>query len=266
MSLIHRSIDHFRNAVKELWGLSLDFVIPWQCTLCKTSVDERNSTTQRVFYCRACEERLTESVQTPQESCERCGAILGPYVSTKSGCVHCRDKPLKFDSVTCLGMYNEVLREAILSAKYSPSAVGMQGLSQLLIESRLDSIKAFDPDAVIPIPHHWRMRLTRHFNSSAIIANAVAKALNMPLDDATLTRARLTRPQKRIALKNRFDNQKGAFRVRSPDLLKGKRVLLVDDVLTTGATCSEAASMLKKNGARACCVVVIARVLDSSGA
>ena len=106
--------------------------------------------------------------------------------------------------------------------------------------------------------------MTRHFNSAAVIAESLSVAIGAPLEDQTLYRSRLTRLQKRVDLKDRFENQKGAFGLRNPELLKGKRVLIVDDVLTTGATCSEASTLLKSAGAKTCHVAVIARVLDSS--
>lgn len=161
-------------------------------------------------------------------------------------------------------MYDETIREAILSAKYSASAVGLEGLARLLVQERRQHLLDFEADLVIPIPHHWRARLTRHFNSAAVISDVLAPAIGVPIDTQTLFRSRLTRLQKRVDLKHRFDNQKGAFGLRNVQQLKGKRVLLVDDVLTTGATCSEAARLLKSAGVKACHVAVIARVLDPS--
>lgn len=253
-----------RNLLSHLWTLGLDFAIPWKCVLCGSLDETGGRSSQGEAYCVSCEESLVASVGAPDQSCQRCGAQLGPYVTNKSGCVHCRNKPLKFDSVTCLGMYDHAIRDAVLSAKYSPSDAGLQAICQLLIDQRLLALRELESDLVIPIPHHWRARLTRHFNSAAIVGSALARALKLTFDDHTLCRTRLTRLQKRVSLMNRFENQKGAFRVRDERSVRGKRVLLVDDVLTTGATCSEAARVLKAAGAKSCHVAVIARVLDSA--
>lgn len=264
MSSKTRKANRLTRALKELWALGLDFALPWKCVLCDTENDGYQEPSSRGDYCETCSDRLADSVGHPDMSCQRCGAVLGPYSSTKSGCVHCRGKKLMFDSVTCLGMYDKALREALLSAKYSTSMVGLRALCGLLVRQRLDALTARQPDIVIPIPHHWRARLSRHFNSAAIVGHALSSALKVPHNESTLKRSRLTRPQKRIALNSRFENQKDAFRVYNADLLQGKHVLLVDDVLTTGATCSEAAANLKRCGAASCHVAVIARVLDSS--
>jgi len=248
----------------QLWKLGIDFALPWRCLLCN-SVDEADIRPEpRSSYCRDCRHRFAAAVPDTDQCCQSCGAVLGPHVSTVSGCVHCRDKPLRFDSVSCLGMYDETIRDAILPAKYSASTVGLAGLSRLLVQARRQQLLSFEADVVIPVPHHWRARLTRHFNSAAVISEVVAPAIGVPVDNQTLFRSRLTRLQKRVDLKHRFENQKGAFGLRHVDQLKGKRVLLVDDVLTTGATCSEAARLFKTAGVKACHVAVIARVLDPS--
>ena len=86
----------------------------------------------------------------------------------------------------------------------------------------------------------------------------------MPCDYHILSRRRNTRPQKRVPVEQRFQNQREAFRVRSGHVLEGKTVLIVDDVMTTGATCSEAARVLREHGAAECHVAILARVLDNS--
>lgn len=247
-----------------MWNFGLDFALPWKCVLCDSPDDNAQVSINRTSYCTSCTEKFEAAIADVDQSCERCGAVLGPFVPTDSPCVHCRDKPLKFDSVSCLGMYGETIRDAILSAKYSSSTVGLEALCRLLVQERCQQLRGIKPDLVMPIPHHWRARLTRHFNSAAVIAESLSVAIGAPLEDQTLYRSRLTRLQKRVDLKDRFENQKGAFGLRNPELLKGKRVLIVDDVLTTGATCSEASRLLKSAGAKACHVAVIARVLDSS--
>ena len=189
---------------------------------------------------------------------------MGLYVSTDNGCVHCRQRVLKFNSVTCLGMYENSLRTAILSAKWSYSAVGMQALAELLMVRSGDELRALQPDIIIPIPQSWQTRIVRRFNAAERIATVLSGHLMIPCDQHVLCRRRGTRPQKRVAVQRRFDNQRGAFRVQDVHVIQGAKVLLVDDVLTTGATCSEAARMLKQNGAKSCDVAVIARVLDHS--
>jgi len=246
---------------RNLLTLGLDFAIPWTCVLCETTKHGFLNLEDRGAYCRQCRASLLQRIEN---TCIHCGAEVGPFVITDHGCVHCRKKPLKFDSVVSLGMYDETMRKAILSAKWSHSSVGIEALAALLCETRKRSLQDLEADLIIPIPHGMRNRLTRHFNPATLIAGKLSRRLGILFDQHILGRSRGTRPQKRVPVQQRFDNQKDAFVVRGADLVKGKRVLLVDDVLTTGATCSEAARILKANGAKACPVAVIARVLDAS--
>jgi len=117
---------------------------------------------------------------------------------------------------------------------------------------------------VIPIPQHWRQRLLRHFNPAWLVAEQLAGVLNVPCDIHILRKSRRTRPQKRVSVTQRFDNQKQSYAIRDAAVIRGERILIVDDVLTTGATCSEVAGVLLKAGAAECHVAVIARVLDHS--
>ena len=166
-------------------------------------------------------------------------------------------------------MYEGLLKQAMLSAKWSYSAINIQSLALLLWNQKSDALQSLAIDRVIPIPQHWRQRLFRHFNPAWIIAETLSRKLSsagsrVPCDVHILRRGRRTRPQKRVAVNRRFSNQQGAFRIRDPHMIRGRRLLIIDDVLTTGATCSEAARMLLKSGAAECHVAVVSRVLDHS--
>ncbi len=183
---------------------------------------------------------------------------------SENGCTHCRHRNLRFESVTCLGMYEGPIRKAILAAKWSFSAVPIRSLGRLLATERLEELQLLKVDRVIPIPQHWRQRVFRHFNPAWIIAEEIASALQVPCDAHLLYRQRQTRAQKRVPVSQRFGNQAEAFSLQDRRVVDGERILLVDDVLTTGATCSEATKLLRQNGARECHVAVLGRVLDSS--
>ncbi|MCP4174502.1 MAG: ComF family protein [Fuerstiella sp.] len=256
-----RILARSRSAAKTWDSISqaaLDFVFPWACQLCKCSDEEsrRGAAGNFCFWCRM---RLAPEIP---HSCGRCGAALGPHSSAIRGCVHCRREPIRFDSLTCLGMYEDALRNAVLSTKWSLSTTGTASLSDLLFRARRQELCDYDADLVIPIPQSWQVRLRRRFNPASVIAEVLAKALGVRADEHVLRRRRHTRPQKRVSVQRRFDNQKNSFRVRDGHVVDGRRILLVDDVVTTGATCSEAARMLRRHGAKSCRVAVLARVLD----
>lgn len=248
------------SIVAQRWsGEALNFLIPHRCCLCGRS--DRPPVSAGICFCESCAEELSPD---PVNPCERCGAEAGPHASTQNGCTHCRKRKLRFRSVVCLAMYHGRLRKVLLSAKWSFSTVPIRSLARLFVSARRDELQSLSVDRVIPIPQHWRQRLVRNFNPSAVVAEEIARILNVPCDAHILQRARHTRPQKRVSVHQRFENQQGSLRLRDPHIIQAERILLVDDVLTTGATCSEAATLLRKAGAEECHVAVIARVLDHS--
>lgn len=237
----------------------LDLAFPPQCLLC--GVIDCSTTVFSGSYCPRCAEELCP---IPVNRCLCCGAEIGLYSVSENGCTHCRQRNLRFESVTCLGMYEGPIRQAILAAKWSFSAVPIRSLGRLLANERRDELALLKVDRVIPIPQHWRQRVFRHFNPAWIVAEEIAAALQVPCDSHVLYRQRQTRAQKRVPVSQRFGNQSDAFALQDVHVIDGERILLVDDVLTTGATCSEATKLLRQNGAAECHVAVLARVLDSS--
>jgi ComF family protein len=240
-------------------GSLFDFAFPPQCAFCG-AVDFCPDT-RGISYCPGC---IAELSPAPGNRCKCCGAEIGPYANSERGCTHCRTRSLRFDSVCCLGMYDDHLKRALLSAKWSFSAVRIKSLGRLLASERLEELKRLQLDVIIPIPQHWRQRLFRHFNPAWMIASEISKYLRIPADVHLLKRTRRARAQKRVAVSQRFENQNRAFQLKDAYFIRGKRVLIVDDVLTTGATCSEVARILRQAGAAACHVAVLARVLDHS--
>jgi predicted amidophosphoribosyltransferase len=120
-----------------------------------------------------------------------------------------------------------------------------------------------DTEVIVPVPLHWRRFLSRRFNQSAELARALARRADKPFEPMALTRVRGTRQQVGLGLGERQANVRGAFRVppEADIKVRGRHVLLVDDVYTTGATISAAARALKRGGATAVDVLTFARVL-----
>ncbi len=241
-----------------LWQIA-DLLFPSRCALCGV-VDQAASNGGNA-YCPDCIELLTPA---PINRCQRCAAEIGPFAKSDDGCVHCRNRTLRFNDVVCLGMYEGALRKALLAAKWSYSAVRMKSLGSLLSNARSQELGHKDYHQIVPIPQHWRQRMIRNFNPALVIGDELASRMNLACNVHLLQRTAQTRPQKRVSVNQRFSNQSGALAVTDSQAVRGKHILIVDDVLTTGATCSEAAKVLKAAGAKSCSVAVLARVLDHS--
>ena len=191
--------------------------------------------------------------------------LAGPE-ETALECAHCRDAKWRFDGVIAAGEYADELRRLVLEAKRPAGEAIAAGLGRAAWLVGADRLTDLRPDAVVPIPMHWRRRLMRQTNSPELIAGVLARQLRgrgvrAPLAGRLLARHRPTRPQARVARSQRLPNVRRAFSVRRGYRLTGATVLLVDDILTTGATASEAAAELKRAGAGRVVLVVAAKSL-----
>jgi ComF family protein len=166
----------------------------------------------------------------------------------------CRSGGRGFDEAFCYGAYEGTLRKLIHLFKYS----GMRALDKplgKLLAAALPQDRQFD--AVIPVPLHWRRRWQRGFNQSELLGKWIARRRGIPLIKA-LRRNSATRSQAGLSNSQRRENVAGAFRGRRR--VAGLRILLVDDVMTTGATAGACARALKKAGAKSVSVLSLARV------
>ena len=199
------------------------------------------------------------------ECCLRCGAILPVEIEPTEQCPACKDFSLKFDAVFPLGRYDGALREVVLKTKRVAGEALSLSVGRLLAVRLRDKIVAFRPQAVVPIPMHWRRWLIRGMNGPELLAECLGRKLGLPVV-RMLRRRRYTIPQKDLLPRERFRNVRDAFGLRRwpRQRWQDARVLLVDDILTTGATCSEAARLLKQAGAAAVAVAVVARADGSS--
>lgn len=167
----------------------------------------------------------------------------------------CRSGLQGFDRAASFGFYEGTLRSLIHLFKYS----GMRPLAAQL--SRLmDRALPIDEryDLIVPVPLHWQRRWKRGFNQSELLAREISRHRRIPIVDA-LQRSKSTAAQAALTSAARRRNMAGAFRPRPQVDLSGKRVLLIDDVLTTGATASACARALKKAGASGVSLLTLAR-------
>ncbi len=231
----------------------LNLVFPARCEWCQVEMD---AVEEGLPLCDDC--RLLLGPKS-WPGCPRCGAYGKADADPVLGCDVCRGKRHWFDGVTPLGGYHEKLRGVVLRMKHATRDSLSQAMGRLLVFRRHESLAGLRPDLIVPIPMYWSRRLWRGTNSAEIVAATLGRCLGVRVDGRVLSFCRKTLPQNELPPTMRFRNVRGAFRVRPRRYDKGSRILLVDDVLTTGATCSEAAAVLKKAGAKTVAVAVIAR-------
>jgi ComF family protein len=171
-------------------------------------------------------------------------------------CTICRESLVNFDAAYSFGSYEGALRRLIHLFKYAKVESLALPLSRLLLRA-MPIDERFD--LVIAMPMHWRKRWERGFNQAELLAKPVAKRCRLKLSN-NLRRKRYTKAQAGLTEPQRRENLKDSFCVRSAHQIAGKRILLVDDVFTTGATLRSAAEVLKGAGAIHVTALTLARV------
>jgi ComF family protein len=171
-------------------------------------------------------------------------------------CTYCREGAVNFDAAYSFGSFEGPLQQLVSLFKYGKIETLAQPLGRFLVSALPPDLRA---DCVVAMPMHWRKKWERGFNQAELLARPVAKRLGIRLA-SNLQRARYTRSQAGLSERERRDNLRHSFVVRRPEDISGKRVLLVDDVYTTGSTLRAAARALKEAGAARIDALTLARV------
>jgi len=245
-------LDRLTILGRELLIGAQHLIYPGCCLLCGQPL-----AAAQTHFCSLCHRELFADRES---LCPRCAGSIGPFTAIDGRCPACRKESFAFQQVLRLGRYEGLLREVILRLKKQRG----EGLAELLGEcwakESVARFAAFHADAMIPVPLHWRRRWQRGYNQSAALCRGLASCLNLPFHPAWLRRVRHTPQQtSRPTPAERKANVRGAFRARTGAPLAGRTILLVDDVMTTGATASEAARALRSAGASHVVVAVLAR-------
>lgn len=241
--------------VQSVWR----FAYPDVCPRCGSEHEDSTSLFRNgPAFCPSCVPEVAPAIGRP---CLRCGAPTGPHVDSRRGCYYCRRDRFAFESVIRLGIYDGMLRQICLQGKTSGGQPLVAAAMNLLWEREQAALETAKADVVVPVPRHWYDRFWHPSHSTLTLAEVLASKLRIVDDPPLLRKTRRTAGQSGLPPSRRRTNPKGAFRVIKDADLKGACVLLVDDVLTTGATADEAAKVLKRAGAARVVVAVLARGL-----
>jgi len=233
------------------WGL--DFVYPRCCLLCRCLLPEKAKRDEK--FCFRCLAAIAPEIPY---RCRRCSAPVGPHLNTDRGCLHCNRYKHQYHQVVSLGPYQNELRRACLRAKQHGQRALAAALAGLMCRRHQTLLQEWKCDFIIPVPHHWRDRLHVEHATMAI-SEALSRTLKIPVRFQSLHKIRRTRRQQELPASVRESNLKGAFRVGRTRDVSGKRILLTDDILTTGITADRCARALLDAGAARVNVAVLAR-------
>jgi len=234
---------------------TLDLLFPPICVSCQADLDGEEL---ELSLCQTCYKQIQKQTVT-WPTCRRCGSRVPEIPGPVSECGRCQDDKLRFDRTLSLGSYEGLLGELVVRMKRDRSERLARLFSSLLLAEQGAQLRALRFDAIVPIPMPpWR-KWTRGTNSPAAIADQLSRDLGLRSLPRALRRRRNSSPQKGLSRPGRFRNMHRQIEARAGYPIKATHVLLVDDVLTTGATCSEAARALKLEGAAEVSVLVVGR-------
>ena len=251
-SVPYRLPSKVSDPLRSFFGWAGNILYPGDCQVCAKPL----TTLTRVPVCDAC---LAESV--PFEAEILCVQCRTPFVNRapldeRGCCSLCRLGMRGFDAAYSSGEYDGALRKLIHLFKYH----GVFSLERTLVDRLSDALPREQHfDLIAPVPMHWWRRFVRGRNHAESLARALSKRTGIPFADP-VHRQKLTPAQARVSRAERRRNVQGVFALRRPQDVKGKRVFLVDDVLTTGSTAGACAAAMKRAGAAHVAVITIARV------
>lgn len=235
------------NSIKSrrfsLTALTLNLLYPSTCPICKKHSDSN----EHLPICKNCWDQIE---QYTGPSCSICATPLVSEYATV--CENCIDDSPKFSKVLNYGLYSGALAEAIHRMKFYGVRRLAKPLTRLLLNLPIPK-----HDGILPVPLSKKGLISRGFNQSLLISNILSKELGIPLFTNALLKIKDTLPQIGLNAKQRRKNIKGAFSAGYD--VKGLKLLLVDDVMTTGATARECSKTLIKAGAKEVVVVTLAR-------
>jgi len=255
----------WRNSSGVLHALRslLDLIFPPVCALCGDDVSGSQKGASGDFLWKGwaiCGECLKEVNWLRPPFCPRCAMPMKSGVVSSHLCGDCLASPPPFSSARALLVYGDEVFPLLHRMKYGPEASLARFMGVLLARHFLWEIRDLGIERVVPIPLHKKRLVERGFNQAALMARPIARALEIPLELRCLVKVRPTSPQVGLKRSERVANLKGAFAVTEKARISGKRLLLVDDVYTTGTTLSEASRCLLKAGAKEVHVITFARV------
>ncbi|MBI4004054.1 MAG: ComF family protein [Candidatus Omnitrophica bacterium] len=236
-----------------LVGALTNLLYPPACLLCRAPLpDDRGAAG---ILCEACRRRMPR-IEAPV--CSRCGVGLRGSFDAQLLCSMCRATPLAFDLARSPWWYDGSAQEAIRQFKYARRWRIGRLLALEMAAAARSALPLDDVDAVLPVPLHWLKRRLKGFHPPAYLTHVIASALNKPYLSSALRRVRWTATQTALGWHQRFRNVDRAFAARGASVA-GRSVLLVDDVLTSGATADACARTLKAAGARRVFLLTAAR-------
>lgn len=241
-----------RNFVRQYAHAALDLVFPPLCLGCMIEIDAHGA------LCPDCWRKLTF---IEGSLCQQCGLPFDAPLGDDVLCAACIADPPEFAAARAVLVYDDASRNLVLPLKHADRLEGAAAYAGWM--RRVARSLPAEPDVIAAVPLHWTRLFRRRYNQAAVLSRALSRELQVPHVPDLLDRRRRTPSQGGLSREARRRNVQGAFAVRPRHLagLAGKTVLLVDDVMTTGATLNACARVLRRTGAASVLALALCRAV-----
>jgi ComF family protein len=234
--------------LKDIIDDFLDFLFPSYCHICEERLR------REIYICKRC---LAKIKYLREPTCILCGREI--FLNEENSlCKECRKKKNYFDKAKAIGKYEGVLKEYIHLLKYKNKPY-LKRLLPEIIGDKINWIKDYNFDYVVYVPLHRKRLRKRGYNQAEFLADLLGRVFSIEVMRNNLIRIKNSRPQVELEREKRLKNVKGIFKIKDGRKIKDRKLLLVDDVYTTGATLNECSRELKKMGATNVVALVLAR-------
>jgi len=244
----------FHSRILSAWNSAGNLLFPPACVICGAEFGRADA--GGAALCGGCHSRV---LPPRGPACQRCASLLPAFWPADAGCPRCQNRRYYFAQSAALGSYRGTLQQVVLRMKraaFEPLTCAMGRYLADLVDLRYGGAGI---DLVVPIPMHWWRRLRRGTFPAQLLATVVGQHVSLPVARGLLRCRRRAKKQGTLRPPERFRNVRGAFGVSAGYDISGATLLIVDDIMTTGATASEAARVLRRAGAAAVYVAVVAR-------
>lgn len=230
--------DKIIYGVKQIGELAKDALFPKSCPMCDKLLEKSR------LICVPCEKKLSY-IEEPK--CKKCGKQLDKY--RIEYCMDCSMKKHYYKSGIAAFLYNDMVSHSIYRFKYHNRRTYAEFYGKAIAERYGRNIQRWGAEVIIPVPIHGRKLARRGYNQAGLIARELGKWINMKVDEDCLLRVVNTKPQKEMDKSDRKKNVEKAFKMNN-NVVKYRKVILVDDIYTTGSTIDACAKVLLDSGVK----------------